>query len=98
MPLHLTDPEAPNFRPESCATLHDITRFCHEQAVREMFRFGEAHDFPQRASRRMTKDGATQFWIVDRWVDMDAAFRQVRDALREQLAPLLKARLQSEQV
>jgi arsenate reductase len=27
-----------------------------------------------------------------------AAFREVRDALREQLAPLLKARLQSEQV
>lgn len=36
-PLHLTDPNAPFFRPENCASIHDIIRFAHEQAVREMF-------------------------------------------------------------
>ena len=36
-PLHLTDPDDPGFRPESCSSLHDIIRFAHEQAIREMF-------------------------------------------------------------
>ncbi len=34
--LRLTDPEAPDFAPEGCASLHDLVRFCHENAVAEM--------------------------------------------------------------
>ncbi len=40
-PLHLTDPRSPDFKPESCRSMHDITRFAHEMAVREMFRYAE---------------------------------------------------------
>jgi len=36
-PLHLTNPDDPGFQPESCSSLHDIIRFAHEQAIREMF-------------------------------------------------------------
>ncbi len=36
-PLNLTDPEGTDFSPEACRTLHDIIRFTHEQAMREMF-------------------------------------------------------------
>lgn len=36
-PLNLYDPAAENFKPEFCATFHDITRFCHEMAMNEMF-------------------------------------------------------------
>jgi pyruvate, water dikinase len=36
-PLHLTNPDDPFFQPENCASIHDIIRFAHEQAVREMF-------------------------------------------------------------
>ncbi len=37
VPLNLSDPDAPNFRQEYCETFHDITRFCHEKAMHELF-------------------------------------------------------------
>ena len=44
-PLYLTDPNDPSFQPENCASIHDIIRFAHEQAVREMFSLStEAED------------------------------------------------------
>lgn len=36
-PLHVTNPDDPAFQPENCSSLHDIIRFAHEQAIREMF-------------------------------------------------------------
>ncbi len=38
VPLNLVDPEDENFKPEFCDTLHDITRFCHETGMHEMFK------------------------------------------------------------
>jgi pyruvate,water dikinase len=35
-PLNLTDPESEGFRARSCATYHDVIRFAHEMAVREL--------------------------------------------------------------
>jgi len=36
-PLNLTDPKGDNFNPDGCRTAHDIIRFAHEKAMREMF-------------------------------------------------------------
>lgn len=36
-PLTLTDPDADTFAPAGCKTLHDIVRYTHEKAMREMF-------------------------------------------------------------
>jgi pyruvate,water dikinase len=35
--LHLVDPEAEDFTPAGCRSLHDLVRFCHEMSVVEMF-------------------------------------------------------------
>ena len=35
-PLHLIDPQAPDFAPEGCRTAHDVIRFIHEKAVQEL--------------------------------------------------------------
>lgn len=44
-PLTLTDPQAANFVPEGCETLHDVVRFAHETGMREMFGLcGHAED------------------------------------------------------
>ena len=36
-PLTLTDPDADTFSPAGCKTLHDVVRYTHEKAMREMF-------------------------------------------------------------
>ena len=42
IPLNLTDPLLPNFTAKGCRTLHDVIRFCHEVAMREMFRLTDS--------------------------------------------------------
>ena len=35
-PLSLIDPQAPDFTPEGCHSVHDVIRFIHEKAVQEL--------------------------------------------------------------
>lgn len=65
VPLRLLDPASENFRPEGCTTLHDITRFCHEKAVAEMFEPGNAPPLPESAARRLVHKVPMQYWVVD---------------------------------
>ena len=65
LPLHLLDTDSTDFRPRNCESLHDVIRFCHEKAVKEMFSFGRDAHFPQAAAKRLHSGGAKQFWVLN---------------------------------
>lgn len=62
-PLHLLDPRADNFRPESCTTLHDITRFAHEKAMYEMFHISEVSQ--ETLARRLVSNIPLEVYLID---------------------------------
>lgn len=65
LPLNLTNPEAADFKPEACATYHDITRFAHEMSVRDMFDFGARSGLASQASKQLVCEVPMQWWVVN---------------------------------
>jgi len=66
LPLNLLDPEAEDFSPAGCRTLHDITRFCHEKSVESLFdtqREGRGNNEPP--GKQLKAGVKLKYWLVD---------------------------------
>ncbi|MGV1100686.1 PEP/pyruvate-binding domain-containing protein [Thiovibrio sp. JS02] len=64
-PLHLTNPASPYFKASSCRSLHDLTRFCHEKAVVEMFSFGEKHGMIDKSAKQLIGETPYTWWVIN---------------------------------
>lgn len=64
-PLNLNDPSSSQFKSSWCETLHDITRFCHEKSVSEMFNYGSEHRFAKAIAKRLIGDVPLEWWVID---------------------------------
>jgi pyruvate, water dikinase len=65
VPLNLTDPDAPEFSPAHCRTLHDLTRYVHERSYQEMFRLGESLDDFRSAAYFLDVFLPVDLYIID---------------------------------
>lgn len=64
-PLNLNDPTSSHFKSTWCETLHDITRFCHEKSVSEMFNYGREHRFDKGTAKRLVGEVPLEWWVID---------------------------------
>jgi pyruvate, water dikinase len=64
-PLGLIDPESDIFKPDGCRSMHDIIRFCHEKAVREMFHMGDRRIRKIRGSKKLKFEIPMLIYVLD---------------------------------
>jgi len=63
--LKLTDPESDSFVPEGCRSLHDIIRFTHETALKEMFLIGDRKGGRRKGAKKLISNIPMLFYILD---------------------------------
>jgi len=64
-PLKLVDPTSVDFAPESCRSLHDIIRFCHEKAVVAMFSVGDQAGRSKGLKKKLETELPFDVFLVD---------------------------------
>ncbi|MBI4767934.1 MAG: pyruvate, water dikinase, partial [Deltaproteobacteria bacterium] len=64
-PLNLTDPEADNFTPEGCQTLHDLIRYAHEISLRELFDEQREVSISEKFSQKLISSLPMEWWVID---------------------------------
>lgn len=63
--LKLTDPESRTFTPEACRSLHDIIRFTHETAMKEMFLIGDRKGSRKKGAKKLISNIPMLFYVLD---------------------------------
>ncbi|MBU4259719.1 MAG: phosphoenolpyruvate synthase [Proteobacteria bacterium] len=65
VPLKLIDPEDEKFSPDYCETFHDITRFAHEVAMREMFQVADSPNIRKRETVKIEVKIPLEIYVID---------------------------------
>jgi pyruvate,water dikinase len=65
IPLHLLDPQSPAFTPESCQSLHDISRFVHEHSYKVMFQVSDLISYEKGGAVKLTAPIPLDLYVVD---------------------------------
>ncbi len=65
VPLTLPDSDSTDFRAENCATYRDFLEYCHDHAVREMFRYGTSRKTASAPAKQLVCDVPKQFWMIN---------------------------------
>jgi len=63
--LKLTNPASDSFVPEGCRSLHDIIRFTHETAMKEMFLIGNRKGGRKKGAKKLVSNIPMLFYILD---------------------------------
>ena len=65
IPLHLLDPQGPDFTPQNCQSLHDITRFVHENSYKVMFQVSDLISYEKGGAVKLSAPIPLDLYIVD---------------------------------
>jgi len=65
VPLNLIYPEDEKFSPDYCETFHDITRFAHEVAMREMFQVADSPNIKKREAVKIEVKIPLEIYVID---------------------------------
>ncbi len=63
--LNLWNMDVESFKPESCQTFHDLTRFVHEMAILEMFHLNEFKRSSEEQARQIVSDPPINLYVID---------------------------------
>ena len=65
LPLNLLDPQAADFAPEGCRTLHDIMRYAHECSYHEMFAISDIASEADGGALKFVAPLPIDLYIID---------------------------------
>ena len=65
LPLNLFDPQAAEFSPEGCRTLHDIMRYVHERSYHEMFAISDLASDASGGALKFAAPLPIDLYIID---------------------------------
>jgi len=91
--LKLTDPESHSFSPEACRSLHDIIRFTHETAVKEMFSLGRRKGGRKKGAKKLILNIPMLFYILDVGAGLNKNQKNQKTLLLEDIASIPMAAL-----
>jgi pyruvate, water dikinase len=84
-PLNLVDPEKETFCESNCVTFHDVLRFAHERAVREMISIGRDCGRRYRGAKRLVSDIPISFFVLDLGKGLTKEAKHLKEITEEHL-------------